>query len=605
MTAGQVLVNALLPEDLRDYKRVLDTKAARDLSLRLAKEHPDKFADVMQKLYRFGAFASRADGATLSLGAFEIPEDARKMRDEVKKRVVSIVNDDSLDDKKRAEKITAALVDSAGPLEKTLYDSALREENPFAIQILSGSRGGKGDLRSLLAGDFAVQDHRGNVVPIPMLHGYSEGLSPAEYFAGAYGARTGAYFTKFMTAAAGFLGKQLVQGTHRQLVTEKDCGTSRYISVDAQDPDNDGVVLAEDTKQAPAGTVLSKRLWEGLGDRKIKVRSPLTCEAHRGVCAKCVGIRETGQFPKIGDNVGVAAAQSLTEKISQGSLSAKHGGGRASAGDNKVKGFDLFNQLIQVPSSFKDKAPLAPVDGIVRDVVPAPQGGFFVDIEGQKMHVPSGQKVTVKAGQRMEAGDLLSDGIPNPAEMAEHKGIGVARQTFVEQFRDGFRRSGMNANRRNIELVARGLVNHVKITDLEGPGTPGDIAEYDEVVRNWEPRKGSYQVPGEKSAGRWLEKAEGPFTIGTRITPRVAETLKGVPITVHDQPPPFQPKMVRAMENLSRAPDWRVRLGGSYLERGLMDAVNTGASSNRSESYIPGMAEGQGFGEDLETTGIY
>lgn len=605
MTAGQVLVNALLPEDLRDHKRVLDKKEARALSLALAQQHPDKFAEVMQRLFKFGAFASRADGATLSLDAFDIPPQAKAMRAEIKKKVVAAINNDKLNDKARAESIVSSLLDGSAPLEKALYEGSLERNNPFALQILSGSRGGKGDLRSLLAGDLAVQDHRGNIVPIPMLHGYAEGLSPAEYFAGAYGARTGAYYTKFMTAAAGFLGKQLVQGSHRQVVTEKDCGTKRSISVDAQDPDNDGVVLAEETDQAPIGSVLSKKIWERMGDRKIKVRSPLTCQAERGVCSKCVGIRETGNFPEIGDNVGVAAAQSLTEKISQSSLSAKHGGGRASAGDNRVKGFDLFNQLIQVPSSFKDKAPLAPVDGRVRDISAAPQGGFFVDVGGQQMHVPAGQKVMVKPGQLLEAGDLLSDGIPNPAEMAEHKGIGVARQTFVEQFRDGFRRSNMSANRRNIELVARGLVNHVKVTDLDGPGAPGDIAEYDEVARNWEPRRGSYKVQGEKAEGKWLEQEEGPFTIGTRITPRVAASLKGVPVTVHDTPPPFQPKMVRAMENLSRAPDWRVRLGGSYLERGLVDAVNTGATSNRSESYIPGIAEGTGFGKEIREKGVY
>lgn len=59
------------------------------------------------------------------------------------------------------------------------------------------------------------------------------------------------------------------------------------------------------------------------------------------------------------------------------------------------------------------------------------------------------------------------------------------------------------------------------------------------------------------------------------------------------------------MENLSRAPDWRVRLGGSYLERGLVDAVNTGATSNRSESYIPGIAEGTGFGKEIREKGVY
>jgi hypothetical protein len=77
-------------------------------------------------------------------------------------------------------------------------------------------------------------------------------------------------------------------------------------------------------------------------------------------------------------------------------------------------------------------------------------------------------------------------------------------------------------------------------------------------------------------------------------------------VRVHDDPPPFQPEMTRAMAQMSITPDWQQRLGGSYLQRGLLEAVHRGRSADiASESYIPGMARGKAFGEELKTKGIY
>jgi hypothetical protein len=107
----------------------------------------------------------------------------------------------------------------------------------------------------------------------------------------------------------------------------------------------------------------------------------------------------------------------------------------------------------------------------------------------------------------------------------------------------------------------------------------------------------------------YLERPIRHYTIGTRLTPSVISDLQKAKISevhAHADPPSFEPQMVRAMEQMSKDPDWQVRLGGSYLQKGLMDAVHRGAKSEiRGVSFFPGVARGKGLGEGLTEEGTY
>ena len=226
-------------------------------------------------------------------------------------------------------------------------------------------------------------------------------------------------------------------------------------------------------------------------------------------------------------------------------------------------------------------------------------------------YIPAGLESLVKPGQRVEQGDIMSECIPNPAELVEHLGIGAGRLNFVHSFKKAFKDSGMNANRRNIEVLTRGLVNHVNVTESDGVDNalPGDLVEYSSIARNYRPRYGFKVARPAAVVGHYLERPVNQYSIGTRITKRVADDLdqSGVQqVTAHAEPAPFQPKMVRAMEQSLVAPDWQTRLGGSYMERGLLDSLHKGVpSAEHSTSYIPSLAKGVGFGDKLKTEGVY
>jgi DNA-directed RNA polymerase subunit beta' len=611
-TIGQLLVNDALPESYQDHSRTIDKASLRELLTKLADEHPEQYKDVVQKLYRAGAEASTAHGASFGLRHLRPTTLTAAKFDSLRRGVQSIREDGKLDDDGKDAKVVSTILAATKALDDDNFSEGMKSDNPLAWQVASGSRGSKSDLRSLQLGDLLVTDHKNRVIPVPILRSYSSGLDPAEFWASSYGARKGVLSTKLTTADAGFFGKKLVSVAHRMVVSENDCGTDRGITVPADDLDNAGTVLGKDVDDIPAGTVLTPTLLKKIGDKPILVRSAMTCGAKHGVCSRCAGVREDG-FPKIGDNIGVAAAQSIGERVSQTALSEKHSGGKASGKEMQQRptGFNALTQMTEVPNSFKFASVLASTGGHVQSIDPAPQGGNYVTIDKKSHYIEPGLALRVKIGDQVDAGDMLSDGIPNPADMVKYKGIGAARRSFVDEFRKTAKDSGINVNRRNLELIARGLVNHVRVTDLDGPegSLPDDIVEYDSMERNYKPRFGALRYPPKRAVGMYLEAPALHYTIGTPVTKRVAADLdqNGIPdVLAHADEPSFQPEMVRDMENLVHAPDWQVRLGGSYMERGLLDATRRGiGSEDDSPSFIPALARGKDFGAKLKTEGLY
>lgn len=620
-TVGQILINQMLPEDLRDYSRVLDKKGAADLMDKLAtRGDMDLYRDVVQALYKVGEMSNRSTAPSLSIASLKTPPKTKAMRQALRTKIDEIAQRRDLTPEQRDRVIIDVTGQAIPAIEKTLYEESLQQGNPFAIQVLSGSRGGPADLRSLLAGDMLVSDHRDRPIAMPILKSYSEGLDPAEYWAGSYGSRKGTISTKLSTAKTGYLGKQLVQAAHREVISEADCGTDRGIPVEPGDADNLGAVLQQDYGDVKAGTIIDSKVlkrMQAFGEddnnpQHVMVRSPLTCRAGHGLCSKCVGIRERGTLPAIGDNVGITAAQSLAERMSQGALSQKHSGGRHSGVTSSIPtGYDLINQIVQAPKTFKAAAAIAQLDGTVGAISKAPQGGQYITIGEDRHYVPEGFEISVKPGDRVEAGDIMSEGVANPAELVRHRGMGAGRLEFVRQFQKAFKDSGIKAGRRNIEILARGLVNHVRATELDGidDALPDDIMEYGAIEAKYQPRYGFRKTKPSDAIGNFLERPVAQYSIGTRITPRVAQELKKIgvgDITVHKDPPPFEPEFIRGMEQSSVSPDWQIRMGGSYLERGLLEAVHRGRGTDAtSTSYIPALARGKGFAENLKETGKY
>lgn len=610
-TAGQIVVNEALPPALRDYERKIDKKGMYELLGRVAKEYPEAYRDVMRKLTDVGARVSTESGG-YSFGPEHLAKSkaARAIIEKAKLQLARIIDAPGMDPKKRRDLILLHAGRASAAQIPAVYQEALAAKNPLALQALAGARGSPVSVNSLLGSDWLYADAADQTIGLPVTHSYSEGLHPAEYWAATYGARKGLLATKFAVADTGFLGKQLNQINHRMIVVgdedprEYNPSAPRGLPVSTEDPDNVGALLAHDVAGLKRNTVLTAKLLDALrreGHDRILVRSPVVGGApDGGLYSRDVGVRERGTLPGRGEPVGVTAAQAISEPLNQGQLGAKHGGGIAGQ-DKVVGGFEAVNQQIQVPQQLKGGAAHATVDGRVHRVEDAPAGGKYVWIEGQRHYVGRGYAVHVKRGDEVEAGDVISEGWPNPATIVEHKGIGEGRRYFVDTFCKAMKAAGVKADRRNVEVLARGLINHVRLSEETDEHVPDDVVSYGRFEHGYQPREGHVRGNPTALRGQHLEEPVLHYSIGTKLRPSVIKELGrfGVKeVAAHPEPPPFNPEMIRGMANLAHDEDFVTRMYGSGLKSSFLDSVHRGLSSDEAgTSFVPGLARAVDFGQ--------
>jgi DNA-directed RNA polymerase subunit beta' len=608
-TIGQIMVNDALPDDLKDYSKTLDSKSTQQLMQSIAERYPDRYREISKKLLDVGRDVSYNSGG-FSFGLKDMRESKfySGAKDKLKVQIDRLMADRQDDDKEKNRKITELLNNSQKDIEKGIFDESSLEGNQLARQVQSGSRGKAINLKSLRGGDMLYTDHHDNAIPIPVFNSYSKGLNSAEYFAGSFGARKGVTDTKFSTMDAGFFSKQLNQIGHRMIVTSDDSEDPRTLEnrgmpVSTDDDDNEGALLAMPAGGYGRNTVLTSRVLKDLkakGLDHIVVRSPVASGSpDGGIYSKDLGIRERSGLSPIGDSVGIAAMQALSEPISQGQLNSKHTGG-VSGATASVSGFKHLNQLVQVPKQSPYWASHAEKDGRVAGMRPAPSGGVFINIDGTDHYLTPEVTPNVKIGDVVEAGDAISSGIPNPAKFTKFKGIGEGRRQFVMSFKNAMREAGMSGHRRNIEVMSKGLINHVILNDEYKQFAPDDVVPYDSLEHSWEPREGARTVKPSQSVGSYLEKPILHYSIGTPIRPSMVKNFDrfGIKdVTIHKDPPPCEPHFVRGLENLQHDPDWMTRMLGSNLRKSTLHAVHRGAVSEEAgTSYVPSLAKAVDFG---------
>ena len=615
-TVGQLLINRGLPEGLRDYNRVLDKKSTQELLDEVAKRYPDRYSQVLKHLMDVGRSAASTKGVSISLRHL-LPSRAKsEIVGRLQRENQADIDNDELNDDERDARIINRTARKYDKLLQAVLQEGQEQKSPFELQVRSGGRGNPGQLNSLVGADLIVNDYANNPLPVPIVNSYADGLDPVEYWAAAYGARKGLVDVKLATSEAGFLGKQLALAAQRQMVTDEAPKATRLpvgVVVESDDNENIGAVLAHDVGEFKAGTVITPKILESLRNMrsKILIHSPMTSLAEGGgIDRLSAGSRERGRLSAIGDPVGITAAQAISEPISQGSLDSKH---RSGVGGDKIKrsGFEYLNRLLQAPEFFAESGPLSPVDGRVKDVVTAPQGGHFIHVGDQKVYVNPNVSPTVKPGQKVEVGDNLTDGVPHPRDLVRYLGVGEGRRRFLGSLMEAFKNSNLNIKRRNAEAVVAGLINHMRVTDIDGVGDHivDDVVPYNTLVTGYNPREGSQQLAIKRAKGKFLEEPVLHYGPGTRVTSRVLQDLKDFDVqdvVVHDTEPQYEPHFERLMTSTSLDPDWQTQLAGFYTGRSFQKAVQRGSVSDTdSTSYVPSLAKGTTFGKALGGKGRY
>jgi hypothetical protein len=603
-TLARHRISEALPEELRDENMVIDGKTLTKLQSHLARNYPDKYKDILHKLNEVATEAQGArGGVSPSIRHLRESKVWRDQKEKLQQEIQSIYRNPNLTLRQKQDFVKTRLTELSPILTKEVFDAADAENNPFTWVVKSGMKGKPANVNNLLGSPLQFTDPKGRIIPMPVLNGYARGLRPSEFWAASYGTRKGVVDTKLSVADSGYLAKILVQIAHRSVVTDDDDpealdDESRGLPVDVSDDDNIGALLARSVGGYKRNTIITAKVLRNLkkqGIERMLVRSPLVGGPQDGsVYARDVGVRETGRLPVRGENPGVTAAQCLGESLSQGSLSAKHNAGIAGQTAGAISGFKAINQLIQSPKESVNWAAHAKMDGMIQRVVRLPQGGSNVYINNESVFVPEGLDIKVRPGDVVEQGDILSSGLPNPRAVVEGKGLGEGRLYFMRTLMDTLKESGVQVNRRNIELISKGLINHIELDAEVDAYIPGDTLPYSMFERFYSPRGDAREHSVPNALGKYLERPILHYTIGTRVTPSVIREIEGFGLSdkvlVHDDPPPFRPVMIRGAAVATRDVDWRASTYGSGIKSRLLEATRRVESSNpMGSSYISGV----------------
>lgn len=610
MKAVSLLVNSLLPEDLRDYTQTYDSKSINRILYAVALRHPDKFAEIEKQIGDIGRKASYINGETITIHDLAPVIDRKSLYDAMDAEIAALPKDSNFTDRRR--EIFQKYNDL---IEKETAKAGLAKRNNIAMSVLSGARGKNPQFKAMVSTPGTYSDYKGETVDVFSRESFADGIRPAMFLASTNGTRASVVSAKVSTAKGGDWAKQMAAVSANQVVREQNCGTDNGISLPIGDSSLKGRALAKDVGQYKAGTFITREIIEDLrksGKENIVVRSPLTCGCKNGLCAHCIGkYYNGGRLSKIGDSVGLVASTAVSEPVTQMALSAKHTAGMTK-GKKSYSGLPVIQQFTQSPEKFKDRSALSEVDGKVESVEEAPQGGMYVTVGSKRHYVPTGHEVLVKEGDVVEAGDELADGLADAEDIIRLKGLGAGRKYYSDRLCQILADSGAASDPRNVEIIARGAINHVRISGNESVGDylPDDVVDYNAMQATYTPPDTSRMLAPQQAVGKYLQKPVMHYSIGTRITPKVIKDITDNgydSVLADDKKPEFEPEMVRLRTASHNSRDWMASQATSYLTQQLEDSAVRGDDTNvlSNDDYRPRLAYGRGFGGSVGETGKF
>ncbi|MFZ5651313.1 MAG: DNA-directed RNA polymerase subunit beta' [Bacillota bacterium] len=522
-TVGRIIFNEVIPEQIGYINRVADKKELSRIVDECYRELG--FADtgtLLDGIKKLGFHYATKAGVTIGISDITIPEKKKEIivqTDQEVEKVEIQYRRGLITDDERYRKIIGLWNDATENVTRALMDT-LDRFNPVYMMATSGARGNIQQIRQLAGMRGLMADPSGRIIDLPIKANFREGLTVLEYFISTHGARKGLADTALRTADSGYLTRRLVDVAQDVIVREIDCGTTEGIEVSEI---KDGTEVIEKLEDRIKGRVSLEDVFGGNGEilvgkgdvisnrqadevvksgiKKVKIRSVLTCKSRYGVCIHCYGRNlATGQMVDIGEAVGIIAAQSIGEPGTQLTMRTFHTGGVA--GDDITQGLPRVEELFEARRP-KGQAIVAEFKGVVE--VREVKGRREIEIVGQDgergvYQVPYGARLKVHDGDRVEAGDELTEGSVNPHDLLKIKGPQGVQVYLLQEVQRVYRLQGVDINDKHIEVMIRQMLRKVKVeeqgdTDL----LPGGLIDIFELEKENQRVEGA---GGEPSVGK-------------------------------------------------------------------------------------------------------
>ena len=515
-TVGRVLFNEVVPEEAGYVNKVLTKKSLRDIIGDILKvTSVPATAEFLDKIKNMGYKFAFQGGLSFSLGDIIIPQEKHTMIDDANQQVDGIMMNYNMglitNNERYNQVIDIWTSTNAGLTELAM--KRIREDqqgfNSVYMMLDSGARGSKEQIRQLtgMRGLMAKPKKStaggGEIIENPILSNFKEGLSILEYFISTHGARKGLADTALKTADAGYLTRRLVDVSQDVIINIEDCGTLRGVEVKALKKNEE---IVESLGERILGRVslhdvynpLNQELLIGAGEEikeddvknieaspveSIEVRSALTCEAKKGICAKCYGRNlSTGKMVQKGEAVGVVAAQSIGEPGTQLTLRTFHVGGIAGniSEENKlIAKFDGVAEIEELKTVKGEDSEGNEADIVISRTTEIKLVDKKTGITLSTNNIPYGSTIFINEGANVKKGDVICQWDPyNGVIISEFAGKiayenieqGVTYQVEIDE-QTGFQEKVISESR-NKKLIPTLLIKDTKGETLRSYNLP-------------------------------------------------------------------------------------------------------------------------------------
>ncbi|HUF54157.1 MAG TPA: DNA-directed RNA polymerase subunit beta' [Dehalococcoidia bacterium] len=430
-SVGRVIFNQVLPPEMGFRNQVMDRKAVKELVGECSWNFDNEVvAEMVDKMKNVGFEYATKSGISISMNDLRVPEQKEQMLASADARIAEIEDQFNLGlitDDERYDEAIKIWRETTESVQDVIQDR-LEEYGGVYIMAVSGAKGNISQISQMAGMRGLMSDPAGRIIDLPIRSSFREGLTVLEYFISTHGARKGLADTALRTADSGYLTRRLIDVAQDVIIVDEDCGTTAGIWVGQAQEKGLFESLAErivgrnaamDCADPKTGEVLVERNGEitlsiaeaivAAGIEKVYVRSALTCQTKRGLCAPCYG-RDLSKSRSVreGEAVGIVAAQSIGEPGTQLTMRTFHTGG--------VAGLDITSGLPRVEELFEARVPkgaamIAEIDGaaeLIRDGDRRTLRIENVEMYRDEYTVPKGLKVKVKTGQRVAQGDVLA-----------------------------------------------------------------------------------------------------------------------------------------------------------------------------------------------------
>ncbi|MFB7141159.1 DNA-directed RNA polymerase subunit beta' [Gottfriedia sp. NPDC056225] len=398
----------------------------------------------------------------------------------------------------RYDRVIAIWSDAKDVIQGKLMAS-LNKRNPIFMMSDSGARGNASNFTQLAGMRGLMANPAGRIIELPIKSSFREGLTVLEYFISTHGARKGLADTALKTADSGYLTRRLVDVAQDVIVRQDDCGTDRGLHVKAIKEGNEiieglydrlvGRHLRATIRHPETGELLAQEndlITEDLareiidaGIEEVNIRSAFTCNTSHGVCKKCYGRNlATGAEVEVGEAVGIIAAQSIGEPGTQLTMRTFHTGGVA--GDDITQGLPRIQELFEARNP-KGQAVISEIDGIISISTDAKDKQEIIvqgTVESRNYPVPYGARLKVQEGEKIERGQVMTEGSIDPKELLKVKGTNAVQEYLLREVQKVYRMQGVEIGDKHVEVMVRQMLKKVRVMDAgETDLLPGTLLE--------------------------------------------------------------------------------------------------------------------------------